>query len=123
MRNTNLLRSGAVLFALLITADATQAISVRHFPGSRDQVRASCKGEGRELIEGGDYSACMSHNSGVVCGDDGKCIGTGPRTVGAWGIRTRDYQPPMSSMDSGGRSSEGVAAPKSSPPATPPVIN
>ena len=121
MQNTTIIRSAAVLLALFVTVDAAQAWT-KDFPGTRGQVRASCTGEGRELIEGGDHSICLNQNNGtgVVCYDNGKCSGTGPRTIGAWGIRTRDYQPPQSLVASGS-SSGPSAAPTDPAPSAPPA--
>jgi hypothetical protein len=65
---------------------------VKHFNGTRDQVRTACANVGGELIEGTDSkgvgtSMCINKDkgTGVVCGDDGKCSGSGPRTA-SYGI-------------------------------------
>lgn len=122
MRNISITRGAAVLLALFVTMDAASAsIRVTHFPGTRDQVRSACKGGGAELIEGKDHTICLKGGSGVVCGDDGKCVSSGPRTIGDWGVRTRDRQAPQSLIDSGG-SSSAPAAPAPTP-TTPPIFN
>jgi hypothetical protein len=65
---------------------------VKNFSGTRDQVRTACASVGGDLIEGVDSkgigtSTCINggNNTGVTCGDDGKCTGSGPRTA-SWGI-------------------------------------
>jgi hypothetical protein len=129
MRNTTVLRGAAILLALLVTVDAAYAsIKVTHFPGTRDQLRSACKGEGKELVEGRDHTICFTATTGVVCGDDKKCVSSGPRTIGDWGFRTRDRQVPQSLVDAGGSSGGGAVAPSApSGPApsapTPPIFN
>jgi hypothetical protein len=60
---------------------------IKNFNGTRDQVRTACANVGGDLTEGIDsagigVTSCINknNNTGVVCGDDGKCTGTGPRT-------------------------------------------
>lgn len=129
MRDTTIISGTAILLALLVTTDAVQAkIRTFTFQGSRDPVRTACKGEGRQLIEGKDHTICFTPTSGVVCYDDGVCNGSDPRTVGAWGLRSRDYQSAPSLVDSGGLSGGNGAASgagsASTPNApTPPIFN
>ncbi len=77
------------LGTLLAIADSGTAYAwVKSFSGTRNQVRTACAEVGGELIEGVDgkgigTSACINSDkgTGVVCGDDGKCHGSGPRTA------------------------------------------
>jgi hypothetical protein len=79
------------------------------------------------LTEGSNTTMCqnLNNNTGVICGDDGRCAGSGPRTIGMWGFRTREYQPPQSLVDSGGSSGSAAAAPSAPAPTTsaPPIFN
>lgn len=67
------------LGGLLAMADFASAGTVR-FQGTRDQVRAACKGPDRELIEGSHGTACIdsAKDTTVLCYDDGSCFGSCP---------------------------------------------
>jgi hypothetical protein len=71
---------GAVagVVALLTAADFADAkVKIKHFKGTRDQVRAACAEQGGELIESPTHTTCLGTNGrGVTCGDDGNCVGT-----------------------------------------------
>ena len=45
-------------------ADAKEISKIKKFKGTRDQVRAACTGEGRELIEAADQTWCGDDKRG-----------------------------------------------------------
>lgn len=131
-----------VLALVLAVAGTGSAYAwTKTFGGTRDQVRAACSDVGGDLIEGtdsmgGGFSMCVNkgNNTGVTCGDDGQCIGSGPRAssfgsllfgAGAVVTHAAPAAPGMSlsgpNDDSG--ASAGAPAPSApNPPAPPPVI-
>ena len=118
MRNTTIIRGAAILLALLVATDTAQA-RIYEFNGTRQQVRAACTGAGASLNEGASYTSCGKGGKGVICYDGGKCLASGRRGLGAWGIRSKDYQPPQSLVDTGGSSGGAAVAPSAPVPSAP----
>ncbi len=79
--------AGAALVALLGLATVAPAASINEFGGTRAEVRESCVGEGRHLIEGLAYSLCVTATSDVLCNDDGLCASSDLRVAMAEGFR------------------------------------
>ncbi|RYE08298.1 MAG: hypothetical protein EOP22_13990 [Hyphomicrobiales bacterium] len=79
MSRLPLLATAAAL-AFAIASVAPAHAWVKSFEGTRGQVRSACSAVGGELIEGGTNTTCFNHKNGtgVSCGDDGKCTGSGP---------------------------------------------
>lgn len=116
----NRLHVAAFAFAALVlpTADIASAVQIHQLKGTRDQVRNACTGPDRELIELGNETFCADNKKGtsVVCGDDGKCVGSTPRMLLPPAIR-RFQAPPASLSDGvGGNGEPGEM------PSPPPVI-
>jgi hypothetical protein len=88
MRSVKLLAAAFLAVAgSIVLTDAADA-KTKHFKGTRDQVRAACKGDNKDLIEGVDskgigFTMCINTqtNVSVVCGDDGKCTSTSRTAV------------------------------------------
>jgi hypothetical protein len=71
--------AAVVSFALGETmASAFAENYIVHFHGTRAQVRSACARGGDTASEGGNYTSCISGNTGnsVTCDSKGNCTGT-----------------------------------------------
>ena len=70
---TNKLTLASALFALALLTGAASAAPATQFEGSRADVRGFCTGAGYDLVEGGNFSICLTPLTDVVCRDDNVC--------------------------------------------------
>ena len=65
--------AGFGLFTALVLTSASFAGPITEFSGSRADVRSFCTGADYHLLDGGNYSLCLTPTTDVVCDDTGMC--------------------------------------------------
>jgi hypothetical protein len=71
MPNSTLFLAAAIAALSLTSAASAAPASV--FDGTRADVRSFCVGADHTLLEGGNYSLCLTPVTDVVCRDDDVC--------------------------------------------------
>lgn len=64
------------LGALALLTVAAPAAPISEYMGTRGDVRAFCTGAGDFLMEGYNYTFCLTPLTDVLCRDDGTCSST-----------------------------------------------
>lgn len=70
-----------LLGGLMLAVGTSESLAwAKSFSGTRGQVRVACAAVGGELIEGASVTTCLNNknSTGVTCGDEGSCTGSGP---------------------------------------------
>jgi hypothetical protein len=78
----------------LLTAAATAAPPSEYL-GSRADVRAFCTGEADFLLEGFNYTFCLTPVTDVLCRDDGTCSSTNFDLARAAGYQRQQAAEPV----------------------------
>jgi hypothetical protein len=81
---------GLMTTLTLIGMAIAAAAPASEFGGSRADVRTFCTGEGAFLMEGGNFTLCITPATDVVCRDDNVCSSSNLEMALAEGFQRLD---------------------------------